>query len=202
MTMTELLNPEMQPFLIGMILGLVFAAFFSFRLLKLEIVIMGASVGYSLGSVELAALVGDAITGVNIGVILGVVCAILCAILSVKLYKLCVFISGGIVGYGLGTALFPSLVDGFGVLPIEPELLVTIMSAVVAIILAFVIYKIFKPFYIIITSIASMFLAGSMAAMLLFNGDETAIGVGAMVGLVLGVFAMVKQFKMNAGRTL
>lgn len=196
-TLAELLTPDMIPFIIGMIVGLAIVAFFGFKLLRIELVIAGAIIGYSIGSTTLVALVGDSITGVNIALILGIVCAVIGVLLSAKVYRLMIFVYGGLIGYVVGTVLFPGMVAGFTSLPVSAETLVTVMSVVVGIIFAFVIYRLFKPLYIISTSIFGMLCVGTLTLALISGGNETASGIGAIVGLVIGVFAMIHQFKAN-----
>ena len=54
---------EINTILIGFIIGALLAAFFSFRFLKLSIVISAALTGYEFGAVTLGAALGEGIDG-------------------------------------------------------------------------------------------------------------------------------------------
>ncbi len=201
-TSVEALGTESVPFLIGMAVGLMLLAFFGFKLLRIELVLTGILLGYSLGYDTFGAMVGDSISGVNIALILGIVCAVVGALLAAKVYRFMIFLIGGLTGFAVGSALFPSLVDGFGSLPVSEDTLVLIMSIVVAIILAFIIYKLFKPLYIVFTSLVGGFLSLGILSIAIFGENDSLISIFAIAGLVVGVFAMIYQFKSNKDRYL
>ena len=83
--------PDMygQSFMIGIVLGCLFAAFFGCRFFKASLMIGAGFIGFSLGSSGLSLILGDAISE-GTALVLGIACALLFALIIVKLYKVCI----------------------------------------------------------------------------------------------------------------
>lgn len=194
---------ELIPSLIGMILGFLLVAFFGYRLFKLSIIILAVSLGYTFGAVSLGALVGDAIPGFDVTVILGIACALVFGLLSLKIYKALIYFSGALLGAFIGfcVPVVAFFVFGHSSLFILIGFIIGIVLGVVLAVLgAKLVYKIFKPYIIITTSLIGSVFAAITVSLLIYRENEAALGAFTLAGLVLAVIAMVVQFRMNRGK--
>lgn len=187
------------PFAIAFILGCLLAAFFSFRFFKLSIVLSGALLGFSFGTDDLGMIVSDRIDGVNTSLILGIACALVFAILAPKFYKLCIYLLGGITGGAIGYLLTLNILVALGSS-------VRIITIPIALIFAFfgakLVYRFFKPYLIISSSLVGSLCAATVLSILIFGDNEVMTGVFAIIGLLFSIVAMRAQFRMNRGRDL
>ena len=188
---------------ISLVISFLFIAFFSYRLLKLEIVFSGISLGFSVGHDVIGAAIGDSIEGFNVSVVLGIICAILFALLAVKVYKALIYLCGGMIGASIGL-MFPMLVlEAFIDSAIIPIIVGIVCAIALAVPFAKLFYKkIFKPLYIITASLVGMIYASMLVAYLILGDDASVLAVSAIIGLILAIPAMIFQFKINKGRTL
>ena len=188
----------------GMIISCLFMAFFSYKLLKLEIVFSGISLGFSFGHDVLGMAIGESIEGFNVSIVLGIVCAILFALLAIKVYKALIYLYGGLIGALLGFAVPMALISAFVDFAIIPIIVGIVCAIAVAVPFAKLFYKkIFKPFYILASSFAGMMFTAMFAAYLILGNDDISVlAVSMLVGLILAIPAMIFQFKINKGRTL
>ena len=168
----------------------VFLALFGFKFLKIEICVFGALFGYTIGAVEIANFVGDALAPALITVI-SIALAIIGVLLSAKVYKIMVFIYAAYGAYYAGTILFSMFIEGLQ----GYEAVITLLSVLFAIVSAYITCKFFKPIFIILTSVGGMVLALVALALVISPESETVMSVMMIVGLILGVFAAIKQFK-------
>ena len=189
------------PSLIAVIIGCLLAAFFSFRFFKLSIVLSGAVVGYSFGSVNLGMLIGDRITAFNAPLVLGIICAVVFAILTPKFYKLCIYLLGGILGFVVGESLSIGVLSAFGY-EIAGSLVGIVAGIALAIVGAKLLYRFFKPYLIVVSSFVGSVFAAIFTSYLLFGDNEIFIAIFALLGIALGVVSMRAQFKMNEDRDL
>ena len=187
----------------GMIISCLFMAFFSYKLLKLEIVFSGISLGFSFGHDVLGMAIGESIEGFNVSIVLGIVCAILFALLSIKVYKAFIYLYGGIIGASIGL-MFPMLVlEAFLDSAIIPVIVGIVCAIALAVPFAKLFYKkIFKPFYILASSLVGMMYTAMLVAYLIFGDDISVLAVSMIVGIILAIPAAIFQFKINKGRTL
>ena len=187
------------PTAIGFIIGCLLAAFFSFRFFKLSIVLIGAFLGFSFGSEDLGMLVSDRIDGFNASLVLGIACALVFAILAPKFYKLCIYLLGGVLGGVIGFMLTRSILLA---LDTATVLIMIPVALVFAFFGAKLLYRFFKPYLIISSSLIGSICAATITATLLFGENEVVTGLFAVLGLILSIVAMRAQFRMNRGRSL
>ena len=189
-------------YLIGMIVGALFAAFFGCRFLKLTITIESAYLGYVLGAEIIGIAIADMFEGTNISLILGVTLGLLFALIAVRLYKGIIYLLGAVCGGALGFMLPYSFLPSFGV----EENVSIIVGIVLALILAFVFAKLMLAFFKVLIIISTSFsgaLLATTTAMQIAMGEEMALSaVAILASLVLGFMAMLVQFKMNKGRDI
>ena len=187
----------------SLIISFLFIALFSYRLLKLEIVLSGISLGFTFGHDTLGMLIGESIEGFNASIVLGIVCAILFALLAIKVYKALIYLCGGIVGASIGLMFPMLLLEAFIDSAIIPIIVGIVCAIALAVPFAKLFYKkIFKPLYIITASLVGMIYASMLVAYLILGDDASVLAVSAIIGLILAIPAMIFQFKINKGRTL
>ena len=170
-----------------------FIALFGFKFLKIEICLAGAIIGYNLGSVHMAPLLGDSVH-TSVVIIISVALAILGAVLSAKIYKIMVFIYVAFAAFIVGALIFTSFVEnlfdtGAG------SAIVILLSVLFAIVVAHVVCKFFKPIYIVLTSYAGMVLMFNSLALIIAPSNDTLITVMTLIGLVATVPAAISQFR-------
>lgn len=187
------------PTAIGFIIGCLLAAFFSFRFFKLSIVLIGAFLGFSFGSEDLGMLVSDRIDGFNASLVLGIACALVFAILAPKFYKLCIYLLGGIIGGAIGYMLTLNVLVALGS---SVRIIIIPISLILAFFGAKLLYRFFKPYLIISSSLIGSICAATITATLIFGENEVVTGLFAVLGLILSMVAMRAQFRMNRGRSL
>ena len=201
----ELISTDTTPLMIGLIIGLLFAAFFGFRFFRLSIAVSAAMSGYNFGASTLGILVEDYIDSFDARVVLGFVCAIVFAILAPIFYKAFIYFAGGFFGFALGTALISGIFTGFGL-----DAIGTILGVIVGLVLvvpaAKLLYKIFKPYLIFTTSLVGSFGATYLTAALIYGSSTerliNSVGIILAVGAILFVVALITQIRMNRGRAL
>ena len=200
--MTMFPGLEVEPFLIGAIIGALISAFFGFRLFKLSLIFSFATTGYALGYSLFGLVFGEGVEGLGFdgGIVVGLACAIILALLAVKLYKALVYSVGGMFGVLIGFVIPYFILEAFNQ-QIIGIVLGLVCAAVLAILFAKGFMKLMKPIIIIETALYGMAIACEAVAMLL-TSDETVIGLASIAGLVLGIFAAKYQFKANEGRQL
>ncbi len=161
----------------------VILAFFAFKLMRIELIALGAFVGYQIGATTLAPIFNIS----NGEMIFGIVCAVVGAIIALSAYKLTIFICAGVGAYIGALAILPSLNLG-----LEGTIL-TVVAVVVAIVCAFIVLKLFKLLLIIATSLGGMIFASTLVFNLI---GVTSPIVAIIVGALLGLLALRAQYKM------
>ena len=188
---------EINIALISIAIGCLFVAFFSFRLLKVTVIIEMVCLGFLYGVGQFSMLTGD----VKIGLAVGVLLAIICGVLSLKFFKVMIYLYGALMGALFGFVFTYELFFYLGL-----ESVGTVVSLIVAVLLAMVasvlLYKYFKPYVIIGTSLSASSMALSALHIVIFGGSESLFVVFEIAGFVLGIFAAITQFKMNEGYEL
>ncbi len=196
------------PLVFGIVTALVclFFAFFSYKLFKFCLFISGAAGGYMAGVMFLAPLISKYIDmeGDTLGLICGIICAVICGALALALYKIAIFVGGAaggfVAAYPFALMLLSSFSDKIEEIGIPVNVIAIIICVIVGIIAGIIVYKLFKPIFIIVSSISLSVSALSSLAVSIFGIEQLIIlGVAAILGFIIGIFAMVKQFKMNAG---
>ncbi len=184
--------------IVSIFLSLVLA-FFSYKILRLVLMLTGALEGFFLGSGIVAAFLENRFGWQNIDMVCGIVCAIVLALLALALYRFFIFLSSMAVGYTLTLPLSAMIADILGGIPLDPALLTSIISLVFGLIIALIVLLLFKPVYIIVTSITFSLLAPMIAIFVWLEPSMLYLIIGAVVGLIVGIFAAIGQFKMNEG---
>lgn len=179
--------------LIALAVGCLLAAFFSFRLFKFTVVTYGVCFGFMIGLVVVGLLTGDALVGLIVGALL----AVIFGVLSLKFCKVMIYLYGASLGAEIGYSITSSIFTSFGL-----ESVGEIVGVVVAVLFAIggsiLLYKFFKPYVIIGTSITGSLFAVSSLYLLLFGANnEAVLDALSIVWLILAAVAMYSQFKMN-----
>ena len=190
-------------YMLGFIAGALFVAFFGCRFLKLSITLEAIYLGYILGADVIGIAISDRFEGVDISNILGIILAILCGLIAVRLYKVMIYLIGAMFGGGIGFAIPYYLLLAFSI----EESVAIIAGIVVAIILAIIFAKLmlsfFKVLVILTTSFYGAYVASSAIAELAVGTESSLFTIVTILAtLVIGVFAMVAQFKINKDRPL
>ncbi len=180
-------------------------AFFSYKIFKFCLVLAGAVGGFFLGSTLISPIM-SAYLNIEmeyLPIIVGVVCAVILGILAIALHKLFIFLSGAAAGWlllsGVAYMLAEMIYDAAGGLPIDESVLSLLLTGVFAIIIGLITVWLFKVLYIITTSLANAISAAFIAAFTwLSDMMPTSVYIALGVGAVIGVFAMIAQFKMNS----
>ena len=183
------------PTLIVSIILCLFSAFFSFRFLKLSLVISAICAGYTFGAETIGLGLKDIVPGFDVSIIVGILCAIIFSLIAVKIYKYFIYFFGGYFGFVIGL-IATVLIFGFEGAGLIVGL---VLSVVLAIFFAKLFYgKIFKPFYIVCASFGGMVNAAIYTA-LIFSKTFEAMLIAMLVGLALGFIAMICQFRICKG---
>ena len=170
-------------------------ALFGFKLLKIAIVSMGFLAGYVIGAGQIPLLIGDSIQMDSLPLILGLLMATVLGLLATKFYKLVVFIVSFFSSYIACSAVIYSM----GNIPASRSLLFSIIAILFSIIVAYLACKFFKPLYIVECSVGGMVTFVTIVALpleLIKSGLVDTISIPlTLIGLVLGIFAAIRQFK-------
>ena len=197
--MTLFPDMNMTAFLIGAIVGALISAFFGFRLFKLSVVVSFGSLGFVLGCGLFSLAFPEGVEGISfdIGLIVGLALAVILGILAIKIYKGLVYFVGGMLGALLGFVIIFFVFDA-----LELHLVGILLGIAVAVLLAILFakgfMKLMKVIVIIETALGGMALAFEAAATLIV-ANESVILVASFVGMLVGIFAAVYQFKANKG---
>ena len=169
-----------------------FSAFLGFKFLKLTLAISAFSVGYTFGAETLGLGLKDLVVGFDVSIVVGILCAIVFALIAVKIYKCFIYFFGGYFGFviGLVATLLIFGLEGAGVI------IGLVLSVVLAFLFAKLFYgKLFKPFYIFCTAFGGMINASIYTA-LIISEELEAMLIAMLVGVVLGLVAMICQFRI------
>lgn len=182
-------NSDVKIALISIMIGCLFVAFFSFRLFKFTVVTYGVCFGFLTGLVLFGLL--DIVAGLIVGVIL----AILFGVLSLKFCKIMIYIYGALAGAELGYTISCEILISIGQEAIGP-VVGTIVGFLFAMLGSFLLYRFFKQYVIIGTSITGSLIA-ALALYLVVCPENVAIfDVFCILWFVLSAVSMYTQFKM------
>lgn len=192
------------------IIALLFVeATWSWRLLKLMLPVSGAIIFAALGNLLVpfaVETVGNQYIGpISVGSAVVLLCALAGALLMGLLYKLAIILLGAAGGWAIGGVISGMIAANQPDLELfvstdgNPSMGSIIVCAVCAILLGVLAVFVFKALYIIISSVGSMIIAFTLAGVTLVNPtDETSmtlLAVFMILGIVVGVFCAVHQFK-------
>jgi len=174
--------------------ALILFAFFSYKLLKLGLVIVGAVGGATLGSGTVLKIVEGLITEPipYLNIIVMVVCGALGAILMLSLKNLAIFAAGAFLGYTIGTAI-NSAVAAHLALEFLTSLPGSLIVPVVCAIIAGIICRFVFKFVYIIGTAGGASLAG--VSMLISAFVPAISSFSLWIGLAIAVIAIVFQLK-------
>lgn len=177
--------------LIAMIVGCLFSAFFSFRLFKFTVVTYGVCLGFLIGLSVFGLLAADAVVGLVVGVLL----AIIFGILSLKFCKIMIYLYGAMLGADMGYTIACELFTQLGLESVGPVVGI-FLGFLLAMLGSFLLYKFFKQYVIIGTSVTGSFLATFYFYILMFGDDLSKVEMFSILWLVLSGVSMYCQFKM------
>ena len=207
MTLDQLLafypQEVLLPVLIGMICGALFSAFLSVRFFKFTVTLSAVFSGFEIGYTVFTLIVGESVEGIpfDLGLLVGLAFAIVFGILALRVYKALIYACGGLYGAALGFAIPFLILGAFGY-----EIVGIIVGIVLAIVLAIVgaklMFKCFKPLLIFFSSLYGMGLALACLAIIIFGGNEAAVGIAYFIGFIPAIFAMKVQARLNEDREL
>lgn len=170
-------------------------AFYGYTLFKKCLALFGAVAFGVAGSVISASFLSEiSIPLVNIASIIGIVCAVIGAVLMIHVYKLAIFVVGAAGGYFAAQLVIVPMLALEGTV----ALVVSIVAAVIVAILALLL---FKPLFILLTSVVLMVGVGAISAFALFVEPTVVfVAVTAVIGLIVGICAAKKQFADHKGK--
>lgn len=183
--------------LISAVILLIINAFYGYKIIKFTI-IAESSIGLGfVGNSLLAPLIfQNPPERVNLAAIMGIVFAIAGALLAIFLFKLMLFINGAGIGAILGA---------FGCYLLSPDgvstktWVIAVICSVGAIVLGVLFIFLFKPVYIIVTSVLGLSLAGFIISYVICPDVYVIFSViMTAIGFIAGIAASVFQFRKNS----
>lgn len=199
---TNLINAYVFAFVLSSVVLLFILAFWGYKLLKACLAIAGAATFGIIGNTFIAPLVVPHTENlvpawINVGGIIGMVLAGIGALLMVKLYKLGIFAEGAALGYFLGsTATGIILTYAPNLAFLNTPIGNIVVSCVLALILGVLFALLFKHIFILVTSVGGLCAAGVLiGSCFVFELNPVILTVSAGVGVIVGICAMVYQYK-------
>lgn len=188
----------MFPIVLVAVILLTFLARYGYTIFKKCVSFVGAVAFGYIGSSIVAPLVlgmlGLNIEIISLPTVIGIVFAIIGALLMIYVYKLAIFFVGAAIGYFVAQVILVPLLSLEGVIAIA-------VSAVLAIVIGVIALLLFKPLFIIITSVFGMIGAGALTSLVLFpDGGIIFLAVFAVIGLIIGIVYAKKQFEDHEGQ--
>lgn len=172
-------------------------AFFSYKLLNLGLVVIGGVGGATVGANILSPIVAKFFEAppTYLPLIVAGACAILGVILVLSLKNLAIFLCGAFLGYTIGAAINAGVAAA-----LEMEFLATlpgslIVPVICAVLCGIICKFLFKYVYIIGTGAGASVAAVSMIFAAFIPSAQY---LALWIGLVIGVLAIIVQFKMNS----
>lgn len=203
------MTPELQPILdfidkyffvtlISAVLFLVFNAFFGYKIFKFAIIIESSvGLGFLFYAFVGPFFVKTVPESVNVYAIFGIVGAIVGILLAVFLLKLMLFINGAALGAISCLSFF--FLFTFDSAILSSTWFAITVSVISAILIGLLFVFLFKPIYILITSVGGMTLAGFILSALICPAILVILSIiFSAVGFILGIAAAVYQFRRNS----
>ena len=171
-----------------------FFAFNGYSIFKKCLSLFGAIAFGVVGSSIIAPIIPLELPFINFNALVGIVLAVVGAILMIYVYKLAIFVIGAAGGYFVAQLFIAPLFELQGTVAL-------VVSIVAAVILGIIALLLFKPLFIISSSVLSLTVVGALASYVVFAEANMIITiVCAVIGLVIGIIAAVKQFQEHAGQ--
>lgn len=185
------------------LLGLV--AFFGYRILKYAIRVIAAVSFAVLGNFFVLDLARDFIAPMlpesfSVAAVAGLVFALVGLVLSICCYKFVMFLIGGGLAFMFADNIF-GIIDSFVKLPsfVLDGVFKTALTIIIALTIGLIFMYFFKLIYIITTSVGSLALAFALMMLAVIpTADASLVGAAIAVGAIIGVIAMLLQFKADA----
>ena len=184
------------------LLGLI--AFFGYRIFKYAVKVIVAVSFAVLGNFfvldSIKAFISPVIPETfSVAAISGLIFAIIGLVLSIFCYSFVLFLVGGGLSY-----MFAGSILGFiGNFVVIPEILLEgvgfiVVSVLIALVSGLLFMCLFKLIYILLTSIGSLALAFALVLLAVMpSADMTLICIALAIGAIVGVIAMLRQFKAD-----
>lgn len=197
----EILENYLFVALLSVIIVLGIMAYHGFWLFKKCLPISGALAFGAVGSLVVTPMLDDMVgnmipEAISLAAIIGFVCAIVGALLMTYAFKLSIFLLGAGAGAGVGlivSALLKGTIEFFAT-QIGALVAVGVCALVVAILTALL----FRPLFIIVTSVLGLAAAGACVGLAVMpEGNLIVLGVCAAIGFIVGIFAAKKQFRAS-----
>lgn len=164
---------------IAMILGLL-ECFLGYRILKIQVAVMGFLVGVALGMDIMGALVGILWLSILVGVLLG----LLLGFISFKIYKLGVFFTVAFFGFSIAFLFTHS----------------ALIALIIGIVLGILGVFLTKHIIILITAFGgASILANGVGNLIYGSSDAAPFWLTALIVVVVGVIGAVVQFTTTRG---
>ncbi len=197
------------PVAIAAIVLLVLLSRYSYKVFRFVLPVIAGVSGALIGYIVAGELFANSnISGlINPATVIASVCGIVLLLVCAKFHGIAMAIVGGGLGYVfLGQFIRSWLLSYDYVHKITvavgmpyTKIIGILISIVCLVILAFLMNKFFKIFYVILTSVGSMVAATSIAAIFIFAGtnvDIIALIVAIVIGLIVGICICVRQFRL------
>ena len=188
------------PIVLVAVILLTFLARYGYTIFKKCVAFVGAVAFGYIGSSIVAPLVlgmlGLEIPLVSLPTVIGIVFAILGAILMIYVYKLAVFCVGAAIGFFAAQIILVPMLALEGMIALA-------VSGVLALVVGVIALLLFKPLFIIITSVFGMAAAGALTGLVLIPsaGEQLIIlAVFAVIGVIIGIVYAKKQFEDHEGK--
>ena len=201
-----LLQAVAFPYLLAVVVELVLLAFFSYRLFRISLSISGTVgggfVGYTLVAPYITASIPEDVTGViDINALIGIILAVIGLLLSLWLYKFVLFVATAAGSFFIYQGVFVTLAYSFPDITIlttaEGQM---IAAGICAIITGVLMLLLFKPLYIVSTSLCCSAAAFMLVLLMLFPLYPWFALFGLLGGLPIGIPAMIYQFRHSRSR--
>ena len=178
---------------------LALVAIYGYRVFKTVISVATCVVCGILGTTVVAPMVLNMVAlpnipGISIPAVIGLVLAGLGLLIGCKCYKLALFLicAGGV--YFVGQPILAGILVPMNLPFVSTEMGVMVVSIVAGVVAGLIIRAVFKPLFIVVTSLAccaaaTAFVVGSVAP-----GIAIAPIAGLALGAILGIFAAKGQF--------
>ncbi len=180
-----------------------FLAFFTYKIFKGCLALIGAVGGFFVGEALLTLFIGDAV----VGVIGGIIFALLFAFIAVKFREYFIFAIETVSIFTICLPFILELIDlnsssvvAFG----DSYSPAVIAALIISLLLGAFVVRFFRPLYIISSSISLCISAAVYVVVALFGTgtDLMMLGIAAVAGVLLGIIPMIKQFKTTSDSDL
>ena len=169
---------------------------YGFTVLKKVVCLVGAA-GCAYAGAQILVpkfLAGVALPIVSTNAVVGIVLAIVGGFIFCRFFKFGLFLIGAAAGYLVVADIVIGMVALEGIIA-------TVASVVIAIVVGLLLRALFKPLFVIISSLVGMIGAGALLCVTLIPVDSSMVTIAfiafAVIGLIAGIVCAKKQFADN-----